>query len=78
MDFSIVTEGILVGILKVDKCCFQALAFPRHAGHVTESATMDIVDADDVCVVTEGLRNRGGCGRTRSKGKSICTPGFKR
>ena len=68
----------LVGTLKVDKCCLQALALLHHAGHVTESATIDIVDADDVWVVTEGLRNRGGCGRTRGKGESICTPGFKR
>jgi hypothetical protein len=54
------------------KCCFQALALLRHAGHVTESATIDTVDAEDVCVVTEGLRNRGGCGRTRGKDESIC------
>jgi hypothetical protein len=70
-----VTEGVinlhLVGGLEVNECCFQVLVLLRYAGHVTESAAINIVDADDVCVVAEGLKDRGGCGRTRGKGESV-------
>ncbi len=81
-DLSIVTEGMinlhLVGILEVNECCFQALVLLRDAGHVTESAAIDIVDADDVCVVAEGLKHGGSGGRTGCKGEGVCTPGFER
>jgi len=77
-----VTEGVvnlhLVGALEVNECRFQALVLLRYAGHVTESAAIDIVDADDVCVMAEGLKDRGGCGRTRGEGESVGTAGFER
>jgi hypothetical protein len=68
----------LVGALEINECCFQALVLLRYAGHVTESAAINVVDADDVCVVAEGLKNRSGCGRTRGKCESMGTAGFKR
>jgi hypothetical protein len=81
-DLGIVTERVinlhLVCRLEVHECCFQALVLLRHAGHVTESSAINIVDADDMCVVAEGLKDRGGCGRTRGKGESVGTPGFER
>ncbi len=76
-DLGIVTEGVinlhLVGVLQVNECCFHALVLLGHAGHVTESSAINIVDADDVWVVAEGLKNRGGRGRTRGKGESVST-----
>lgn len=76
------TEGVInlhvVGALEVNECCFQALVLLRYAGHVTESAAINIVDADDVCVVADGLKDRGGCGRTRGKGETVGTAGFER
>ena len=81
-DLGIVTKGIinlnLVGALEVNECCFEALVLLRYTGHVTESATINIVNADDVCVVPERLQDRGGRGRTRCKGESVGTVGFER
>ena len=81
-DLGIVTDGVinlhLVGCLEVQECCFQPLVLLRHAGHVTESSAINVVDADDVCVVAEGLKYCGSCGRARRKGESVGTPGFER
>jgi hypothetical protein len=81
-DLGVVTEGIinlhLVGAFEVNKSCFEALVFLRYTGHVTESAAINIVNADDVCVVAEGLKDRGGRGRTRCKGEGVGTAGFER
>ena len=76
------TEGVInlhrVGALKVNECCFQALVLLRYAGHVTEGAAINVIDADDMCVVAEGLKDRGGCGRTRGECESVSTAGFER
>jgi hypothetical protein len=81
-DLGVVTEGIinlhLVSALEVNECCFEALVFLRYTGHVTESAAINIVNADNVCVVAEGLKDRGGRGRTRCKGKGVGTARFER
>jgi hypothetical protein len=68
----------LVGVLEVNECCFHALVLLGHAGHITESPTINIVYADDVWVVAERLKDGGGRGRTRCKGESVCTAGFER
>jgi hypothetical protein len=81
-DLGIVTDGVinlhLVGVLEVNECCFQPLVLVGYVGHVTESSAINIIDADDVCVVTERLKDRGGCRRTRGKGKGVGTSGFER
>ena len=81
-DLGIVAEGVinlhLVGVLEVNEGCLQPLVLLRYARHVTESAAINIVDADDVCVGAEGLKDRGGCSRARGKGESVSTPGFER
>jgi hypothetical protein len=81
-DLGIMTDGVinlhLVRSLEVQECSFQALVLLRHAGHVTESTAINIVHADNVCVVAEGLKDRGGCSRTGGKGESVGTAGFER
>lgn len=72
------TDLLLVSVLKIKKSCFQVLVLLGNASHVTEGAPVDIIDADDVRVVTQRLKDRSGGGRTRSKGEGVCTTGFER
>ena len=53
-NLGIVAEGgiDLVLVLEVDKGCLHTLVFPCDAGHVTEGTSVDVIDADDVCVLT--------------------------
>lgn len=67
---------LLVSVLEIKKSCFQVLVLLGNAGHVTECATVNIIDADDVRVVTQRLEDRSSGGRTRSKGEGVCTTGF--
>jgi len=53
---------LFISVLEVDKGCFYTLILLGDASHVTESAAIDVIDADDVGIVTPRLYDRGGGG----------------
>jgi len=53
---------LFINVLEIDKGYFYTLVLLGDASHVIESASIDVIDADDVGIMTQGLDDSGGGG----------------
>ena len=67
-----------IGVFEINKGCFKTLIFLCDTSHVTECSSIYVIHADDMGIGTQGLKDRGGCSRSRGKSQTVCTTRLKR
>ena len=67
-------DGIVICIFEIDKCRLQSLVHFGDFRHVAESAAVNVVNAEQVSVRTEGLQDSScRCG-SRRESEGLCAP----